>query len=123
VEALELRVPADECSREPSDPARAHQRKRAEHPAATNSRRLPFRLDRARVAELEGASRRGDGALTRQDLAGLRRLFEARGDIDGVAADERAPRARDPGDHLAGVHPDTERETFLELALHRQRGV
>ena len=119
---LQLRVSADERPRKAADASGPHQRERAQHLPAANALGLSLRLDRLCIAELERASRRGDGPLAGEDHPGLRRLFEPRRDVDGVAADERAARARDPGDHLARVHPDAEPETLL-LPLHGERGM
>ena len=88
---------------------------------------MPFASTVTRLPELERAAHGGDRSLADEDLARLGGLLEPRGDVDGVAADERAALARPAGDHLACVHSDAERqlvpEDGLEPPLHRQRGV
>jgi hypothetical protein len=60
-------------------------------------------LEHARLADLDGAAHQHFGAAAEQDLAGGGRLLEPRGDVDGVAGDERLPLA---DDDLAGVDAD-----------------
>ncbi len=67
---------------------------------------LPLRLDRPRLAELERAGDDGRGALPHEHVAGLRRLFEARGHVHRVAGRERAALARAADHDLARVHAD-----------------
>ena len=61
------------------------------------------------------------GLLAKQDLARLRRLLQARGDVERVAASDRLPRRRVADDDFAGVdpHPRTESDApaGLELAV------
>ena len=122
-EPLQLGVAPDKGTGEVTDPARAHQRKRTHDRSATKPALLPFRLDGARLAEFERAARGRDRALTDENLAGLRRLFQSRGDVHRVAADERAAGTRRPRNHLAGVHADPQGEPALDLPLHRKGSV
>ena len=78
---------------------------------------LPFRLDRPRLAELERAADEGRGALPDEYVAGLRRLFEARGHVDRVAGRERAALARAADRDLAGIDADPQREPAAEELL------
>ena len=125
LELGKLGLPADERPAQPADSARAHQRQRTHEPAALEPSGLPFRLDRHRLPELEGAARREHGALAGEDLAGRGGLLEPRTDVHGVAADERAAFARTADDHLSRVHPDPQRqpvaEQLAEPTLHRKR--
>jgi hypothetical protein len=57
-EALELAVASDKRAREPAHAACAHERERAHERPAAYAARLPLRLDRAPLAELERAARR-----------------------------------------------------------------
>src|SRR5439155_20194176 len=65
--AFKLLVAADERARKAADPARPHQRERAHQPSRYDAVRFPLRRDRRRLLELEGATRRGDGAFADED--------------------------------------------------------
>src|SRR5207248_8361936 len=65
---FELVVPADEGPPEAAHAAGAHQRERAHEPPARDALGLPLRLDRLRLAELEGTANRNGGALTDENL-------------------------------------------------------
>ena len=83
---------------------------RREHPTelpALDAALLPFRLDRPRLAELERAAYEGHGALPNEYLAGLRRLFEARGHVYCVTGRERAALAGAADRDLAGIYADS----------------
>ena len=78
LEPVELGLPADECPTQPADPTWAHERQRTNEPAALETSDLSFRLNRQRISELEGATRREHRALTDEDLAGRSGLLEPR---------------------------------------------
>jgi hypothetical protein len=119
-QALELVVAPDERA---ADATRPHQRQRSQDRPARHALRLALRLDRARVAELEGGARSRDRALARQDLTRLRRLLQAGRDVDGVTADEGAALAGRACHDLAGIDAHPQCESLLQAALHRERRV
>ena len=84
----------------PRDRVSARQREQA-----VRRDRLRLALQLERLDRLRPRPRRARAHASRadQDLAGLRRLLEPRGDVDGVAGREPLGRA---GDHLAGVDAD-----------------
>ncbi len=106
LQELELALAANERAVQAGDAARPHQRERADEPAARGTTLLPLRLDRLRLAQLEGASRGRDGALADEDLSRRRCLLEPCGDIDRVSGDEGGAFARPPHDDLARVDAD-----------------
>ena len=71
--------------------------KRADERLRDDRLRLALRLDLERRAELERAPDGLGRARADDDLARLGRLLEPRGDVDGVAGDERAALARATG--------------------------
>src|SRR2546423_3626005 len=103
VKPLELRIPADEGAGKPANTARTHQRQCAQNAATGDATRLSLRLDRLWRTELERAPDGPDGALARKHLARLRCLLESCGDVDRIAADERAALARPAAHHLTGI--------------------
>ena len=124
LQLLDLGFAPDEGAAQTAHSARTHQRKRAQQPPAGDAVRLPLRLDRRRLRELEGATRRRHRPLADQDLTRRRGLLEARAHVDGVAGRPRAALARPADDHLAGIDADTEREQIpehlAEPTLHRE---
>jgi hypothetical protein len=88
---------------------------------------LPFRLDDFLRPEVEGSARRSDRSPTDEDLARLGSLLETRGDVDHVAGYERAPDARRPDHHVAGIDANPKVKRISEQRgqgpPHRQRGV
>jgi hypothetical protein len=102
----ELRLTPDEARAQAGKSTRAHQRQRPEEASRLDPLPLPLRLEDRGCPELEGAADSGCRARPDEHLAGLRSLFEARSDVDRVAADEGAARARRPDDDFAGVHAD-----------------
>ena len=127
LEQFEVAIATDERPLQAGHAARAHQGKRSQHLPAFDRARLPFRLDRRRVAELEGAPGGGNGARTGEDLSGSRGLLESRGDVDRVPRHERAARARLVHHDVAGIYADAKRQMVAERVpqapLHRKRGV
>src|SRR5262245_16178246 len=83
--------------------------------------------DGSRRIELERALDSRGRALRNEDLARSSRLLEAGGDVDSVAARERATDARLSHDALPGVDADPELHTsanqLREPPLHRNRRV
>jgi hypothetical protein len=126
-EQLELGVAADEGRPQAAHAAGPHERQRADDKAAGNRLGLPLRLDRRRRPELEGATGERDGALAGEHLPRRCGLLESRRDVDRVAGDERAARARLADDHLSGVHADANAERASEDVGYpppqRQRGM
>ena len=126
-EQVELGLAADEDATQAADTSRAHQRERPQHRAAQDFRRLPFCRHRPQLPELEGATGGRNGALSREHLARHSGLLESCTDVDRVPGDEGARLAGPTDDHLAGVHPDSERQPvagqLLQAALHGDGGV
>jgi hypothetical protein len=87
-EQAELFVTSHERASKSTDATRAHERERAHQRAARDAAGFALRFDRLRLAELECAANGGHGSLTGEDLSALGSLLEARGDVDGVSADE-----------------------------------
>ena len=117
LEPLELALATDESRFQAVPAARPPRREHAPELPAGDTALLPFRRDRPRLAELERAADEGRGALPHHYLAGLRRLFEARCDVDGVAGRERAALARAADRDLAGIDADPQREPAAEELL------
>ena len=123
----QLRVAADKCPCAAAEPARPHQRQRANERLRDDGLRLALHVDLERPPELERAADGLGRARADDDRARLARLLEPRGDVDGVAGDERAALARAADDDLARVDADPEREHAVEVgaepALHRKCGM
>ena len=126
-DALQLGVSPHEHGRETAHAARSHQGEGAQNAATGDGSRLPLRVDLVRLGELECSPRGRDGAVSHEDLAGPCCLFQACGDIDRIAADERASFASAADDDVAGVDADPKLRPFVEEPLvpplHRERGV
>src|SRR5207237_814740 len=56
---------------------------------------LALEFERAHRLDLDGVTRQSASLLADQDLAGMRRLLQPRGDVDGIACREPFLRARD----------------------------
>ncbi|HEX5469452.1 MAG TPA: hypothetical protein VFW80_10445 [Gaiellaceae bacterium] len=118
---------AHERAREAPPAAGAAGRDHGAEFARGNATLLALRLERARLAELEGLADERGGALADEYLAGACRLLESRRDVHGIASRERAPFARAPDDDLASVHANPQREAvgkeLPEALEHPQRGL
>ena len=73
-------------------------------------KRLALRLERASLPVGDHPVRRLARSFTDEDLSGLRKLLETRCDIHGIARHDHLPaRGRlAAGDHITGVHTDSE---------------
>ena len=81
---------------------------------------LALQLERLDRLGLDRVTRRGPASLAEQDLAGLRGLLQAGGDVDRVAGGEPLLRS---GDDLAGVHADASLDAELgQRVAHLDRG-
>ncbi len=119
LEPLELALATHELGCQAVPAARPPRRgSPPEYLPAHDPARFPLGLDRPRLAELERVAEEGRGALPDERVAGLRRLFEARGDVHRVARRERAPLAGAADHDLAGVDADPESEPAAE-ELHQ----
>ncbi len=88
---------------------------------------LALQRERLRCLRTDGRTHEPLGRRADQDLAGTGRLLQPCGDVDGIADDEGLAG---PGDHLAGVHPDTYQQTeprdgisHLDRGTHRAKRV
>ena len=113
LEERELASPADELAVGGHELARRGELVGSDDPPGPGGERLPLQISLAERLGLEDPARREVRALARDDLAGLRRLLQSRGDVhhvaDDVARDQElvAPHARDG---LAGVDADPDGE-------------
>ena len=117
LEPLELALATHEPRFQAVPAARPPRRAHPPELPAGDAALLPLRLDRPRLAELERAADEGRGALPDEYVAGLRRLFEARGHVHRVAGRERAALARAADHDLAGIDADPQREPAAEELL------
>ena len=120
---LYLALAADERLVQPAHAAWAHERQRADDAAAGDAALFPFRLDRLRLVELEGAACRSDRPLAGEDRARRGRLLEPSGNVHRVAGHEGAAFAGAADHDLPGVDPDPQLQGRLQPAQHRQRRV
>ena len=106
-------------------------RKGAPRPQGTErGHRLGLALRRDRLARfvLDRVAREPFGERADDDLAGLRSRLQPGGDVDGVARHQEVALLARPGDHLAAVHADPQREGEPEIptevgdrVAHRER--
>ncbi len=132
-ESRELGHPADERRRVGLDRHVQH----ADDAVRDDRLALPLERDRLALLELEPVHREPSRRLAHQDLAQGRRRLEALRGVHRVTDDRvRALHVvgEQPGDHLAGVHADAQRQADAVLAievvveahdrgLHRERGM
>ena len=76
--------------------------------------RLPLRLERRHALRYHRVADEAQGVCSDEDLARLRGLFEACGDVDGIAGREALLGSRHD---LARVDPDAQREGRAEVAF------
>lgn len=98
-----------------------------EQAVGLHGRRLPLQSQRLELLVPDRFSDQNVRSLAEQDLSLVRRLLQARGDVDGVAGDERLARA---GDDLPGVDTDPNSETersdslsYLVRSPHGAQGI
>ena len=114
------------CSRPTS--GESSRRKMSSAPARTSSSRQVGTASLLPLSESSRAARRAMRSrdepvrlAAEQDLARLRRLLEARGDVDGVAGRDQVLRRRIADDDLAGVDPDAQLEAHAEACCRGRR--
>ena len=120
VEDALLGLPADERRAEPPEDAVGARPDLVEAPGV-HVFTLALEGERPERAGADPVLDEPVGLLSEQDLAGLRRLLQARGDVERVTAGDRLPRGGVADDDLARVDPHSRPEPHapagLELAV------
>ena len=80
--------------------------------------RLALELELDRLVDLDRVAHQPIGPLTEHDLARLRGLLQARGDVDGIAGHERLAGRRVAGHHLAGIDARPQADAHAVIAQH-----
>jgi hypothetical protein len=121
---LKLTSPTHECPPESGTAPRPGGRETPDETPTDDAFGLSFHRDGLRFVEFERATDSGGRALCNEDLAGSSGLLESGGDVDCIAARERASHARRSDDDLPGVDADPKPKTspkqLLEPSPHRE---